>query len=237
MQLRIDRILSDMGLSSRSQTKRLAKAGRILVNGTPVRDPAFKCDPEQAEILIDGQALCYQRHLYLMMNKPAGYVSATEDKHDPTVLELLPADMRRRCPAPAGRLDKDAEGLLLLTDDGDLAHRIISPGKQVWKGYYVRHEGKLGPEDQAAFAAGLDAGGGLLCRPARLELLSEGEAMVYVTEGKFHQVKRMLASRGAPVTYLKRLSVGGLKLDPDLAPGAFRDLEPMELEAIFGENM
>ena len=237
MLLRIDRILSDMGLATRSEAKRLAKEGRILVDGAAVRSSDTKVDPERARIFLNGEELHYRQHVCVMLNKPAGYVSATEDKHDPVVLELLPEDLRRRGLAPAGRQDKDAEGLLLLTDDGDLAHRIITPAKNVWKRYYVRHQGTLGPADQAAFEAGLDAGGGLLCKPARLELISENEAYVYLTEGKFHQVKRMLASRGAPVEYLKRLSVGGLELDPNLEIGEYRELLPEEIEKIFGNDM
>ena len=237
MLLRIDRILSDLGLASRSETKRLVREGRILADGATVKRPDQKYDPETAEIYLNGQRIQYEKYVYIMLHKPAGYVSATEDKHDPTVLELLPEPLRRPGAAPAGRLDKDAEGLLLLTDDGDLAHRIISPDKQVWKRYYVQHDGCLGQADIDAFAAGLDAGGGLVCRPARLEICSGQEAIVSIQEGKFHQVKRMLASRGAKVLYLKRLSIGGLQLDPELEKGSFRFLSQAEIRQIFEDGM
>ena len=167
-----------------------------------------------------------------MLNKPAGDLTATEDRRQETVLDLLPPELRRRALSPVGRLDKDTEGLLLLTNDGQLAHRLLSPKSHVDKVYYARVDGALEPGDIAAFAAGMTLGDGLECLPAGLEILSPTEALVTLREGKFHQVKRMLAARGKPVLYLKRLSMGRLRLDPALAPGAWRMLTEEERSAL-----
>ena len=173
-----------------------------------------------------------ERFTYVMLHKPAGVLSATEDTRQQTVLDLLPPELRRRSLSPVGRLDKDTEGLLLLTNDGALAHRLLAPRSHVDKVYYARVEGALEPADAAAFAAGMTLGDGLECLPAGLEILSPWECLVTLREGKFHQVKRMLAARGKPVTYLKRLSMGPLRLDPELAPGAFRMLTAEEKKAL-----
>ncbi|MEE0416372.1 MAG: 16S rRNA pseudouridine(516) synthase, partial [Oscillospiraceae bacterium] len=179
----------------------------------------------------DGHPIAYQEYHYLMLHKPAGCVTATEDRRDKTVMDYLPDNLRRGL-SPVGRLDKDTEGLLLLTNDGLLAHRLLAPRSHVDKVYYARVEGALEPADAAAFAAGMTLGDGLECLPAGLEILSPGECLVTLREGKFHQVKRMLAARGKPVTYLKRLSMGPLRLDPELAPGAFRMLTAEEKKAL-----
>lgn len=229
---RLDKIIASTGRFSRREVKLLARQGRILVDGRAVRDTAEKADPETAEILVDGEPLCYRRCTWVMLHKPAGYLSATEDGRGPTVLDLLPAELRRQGLFPVGRLDKDTEGLLLLTNDGALAHRLLAPRSHVDKVYYARVEGALEPADAAAFAAGMTLGDGLECLPAGLEILSPGECLVTLREGKFHQVKRMLAARGKPVTYLKRLSMGPLRLDPELAPGAFRMLTAEEKKAL-----
>ena len=167
-----------------------------------------------------------------MLHKPAGCLTATEDRRQETVLDLLPPELRRRALSPVGRLDKDTEGLLLLTNDGQLAHRLRSPKSHVDKVYYARVDGAREPGDIAAFAAGMTLGDGLECLPAGLEILSPTEALVTLREGKFHQVKRMLAARGKPVLYLKRLSMGRLRLDPALAPGAWRMLTEEERSAL-----
>ena len=183
-------------------------------------------------LYLNGQPVETERFTYVMLHKPAGVLSATEDSRQQTVLDLLPPELRRRSLSPVGRLDKDTEGLLLLTNDGLLAHRLLAPRSHVDKVYYARVEGALEPADAAAFAAGMTLGDGLECLPAGLEILSPGECLVTLREGKFHQVKRMLAARGKPVTYLKRLSMGPLRLDPELAPGAFRMLTAEEKKAL-----
>ena len=192
----------------------------------------MKVDPQAAVILLDGEPLGYEKFTYVMLHKPAGVLTATEDRRQETVLDLLPPELRRRALSPVGRLDKDTEGLLLLTNDGQLAHRLLSPKSHVDKVYYARVDGALEPGDIAAFAAGMTLGDGLECLPAGLEILSPTEALVTLREGKFHQVKRMLAARGKPVLYLKRLSMGRLRLDPALAPGAWRMLTEEERSAL-----
>ena len=187
----------------------------------------------QAIITVAGETISLCRFTYVMLHKPAGVLTATEDRKQPTVLDLLPPELRRIGLAPVGRLDKDTEGLLLLTNDGALAHRLLSPKSHVDKVYYARVEGTLEPADTAAFAAGMTLGDGLCCLPAGLEILSPGEALVTLREGKFHQVKRMLAARGAPVLYLKRLSMGPLTLDDSLAAGAYRLLRAEEISALY----
>ena len=194
-----------------------------------------KADPSVSRILVDGADLGWQAHTYVMLNKPAGVLTATEDQRQKTVLDLLPEDLRRRGLFPVGRLDKDTEGLLLLTNDGELAHRLLSPKKHVDKVYYARLDQPLAPADCAAFAEGVVLADGARCRPALLQLLGDGrEALITLREGKFHQVKRMTASRGAAVVYLKRLSMGPLALDKALTPGSFRYLTAEEVAKIGG---
>ena len=177
---------------------------------------------------VDGRPIVTEKYLYLMLHKPAGVVSSTQDPRDRTVLDLLPRDLRGRDLFPVGRLDKDTEGLLLLTNDGPLAHELLAPGRHVEKVYYAQVDGELTEEDRAAFAGGLTLGDGTVCRPAGLEILPPADrCLVTIQEGKYHQVRRMLASRGKPVRYLKRLSMGPLSLDPALPAGAWR---PLSLE-------
>ena len=205
------------------------------VDGRIAASAEDKCDPLTARISVNGEELFYREHTYVMLHKPAGVLSATEDGRGETVLDLLAPEYRKIGLFPVGRLDKDTEGLLLLTDDGELAHALLSPKKHVDKVYYARVSGRLAPEDCAAFEAGMTLGDGLECLPAGLEILAAGETsecLVTLREGKFHQVKRMLAARGKPVTYLKRLSMGPLRLDPELAPGAFRMLTAEEKKAL-----
>ena len=229
---RLDKIISATGKKSRREVREMVRQGRVLVDGKPAPAADMKVDPQTAVILVDGEPLGYEKFTYVMLHKPAGVLTATEDRRQETVLDLLPPELRRRALSPVGRLDKDTEGLLLLTNDGQLAHRLLSPKSHVDKVYYARVDGALEPGDIAAFAAGMTLGDGLECLPAGLEILSPTEALVTLREGKFHQVKRMLAARGKPVLYLKRLSMGRLRLDPALAPGAWRMLTEEERSAL-----
>ena len=229
---RLDKIISATGKKSRREVREMVRQGRVLVDGKPAPAADMKVDPQTAVILLDGEPLGYEKFTYVMLHKPAGVLTATEDRRQETVLDLLPPELRRRALSPVGRLDKDTEGLLLLTNDGQLAHRLLSPKSHVDKVYYARVDGALEPGDIAAFAAGMTLGDGLECLPAGLEILSPTEALVTLREGKFHQVKRMLAARGKPVLYLKRLSMWRLRLDPALAPGAWRMLTEEERSAL-----
>ena len=188
---------------------------------------------EVAIITVAGETISLCRFTYVMLHKPAGVLTATEDRKQPTVLDLLPPELRRIGLAPVGRLDKDTEGLLLLTNDGELAHRLLSPKYHVEKRYFARVDGELSATDAEAFARGMTLGDGLECLPAGLELLPGHACIVTLREGKFHQVKRMLAARGAPVLYLKRLSMGPLTLDDSLAAGAYRLLRAEEISALY----
>lgn len=229
---RLDKLLAGTGKWSRREVKALVRQGLVRVDGRLAASAEDKLDPAAAIITVAGETISLCRFTYVMLHKPAGVLTATEDRKQPTVLDLLPPELRRIGLAPVGRLDKDTEGLLLLTNDGALAHRLLAPRSHVDKVYYARVEGALEPADAAAFAAGMTLGDGLECLPAGLEILSPGECLVTLREGKFHQVKRMLAARGKPVTYLKRLSMGPLRLDPELAPGAFRMLTAEEKKAL-----
>ena len=208
---RLDKLLASTGRWSRREAKQLIKEGRVLVDGRLAGRGEEKADPASAAILVDGVPLALRRHTYVMLHKPAGVLSATEDPRQRTVLDLLPPELRRGL-FPVGRLDKDTEGLLLLTDDGDLAHRLLSPKNHVDKVYHARLDRPLGPADQAAFAQGIT-----------------------LHEGKFHQIKRMAASRGAAVCWLKRLSMGPLQLDPALEKGEYRLLTHKEVAKIGGK--
>ena len=232
---RLDKLLTSTGRWSRSEAKRLVKEGRVLVNGHLAASPEEKYDPETVSLAVNGEAVPLRRFVYVMLHKPAGVLSATEDGRGKTVLELLPPEYRKRGLFPVGRLDKDTEGLLLLTDDGALAHELLSPKKHVDKVYYARVEGELTEADSRAFAEGMTLGDGLVCLPAGLEILTAGEkseALVTLREGKFHQIKRMLAARGKPVVYLKRLSMGTLRLDETLPKGGWRELSEEEADAL-----
>lgn len=225
---RLDKFLSDSGAGTRSQVKLLLKGGRVTVDGARETDGSRKVDPDREEICLDGERQGGKRRIVLMLNKPAGYVTATRDAREKTVMELLPERYRREEISPVGRLDKDTEGLLLLTNDGNLLHRLISPGKGVAKTYYACHQGVAGEADQTAFAQGIVLGDGTKCRGAVLEILEPGKCMVTVTEGKYHQVRRMMASRGLTVTYLERRREGPLTLGA-LERGAVRELTNGEI--------
>lgn len=227
---RLDKIIANRGIASRREVKELVRQGRVLVDGAPAPSADMKVSLETAAVTVDGVAVSGERYTYLLLHKPAGVLTATEDRRQPTVMDLLPQQYRRL--APVGRLDKDTEGLLLLTDDGELTHRLLSPRYHVDKVYYARVEGTPDQTDAAAFAAGLLLGDGLQCLPARLELLGGDACLVTLREGKFHQVKRMLASRGKPVRYLKRLAMGPLRLEDTLKTGQWRLLTPEELSAL-----
>ena len=230
---RLDKFLCDSGAGTRSQVKLILKAGRVTVDGTVERDNSRKIDPAKQTICLDGEALGGKRRIVVMLNKPAGFVTATEDKNERTVMELLPPEIRAQDVKPVGRLDKATEGLLLFTNDGDLLHRLISPKKEVPKIYYARHEGTATGEDVAAFASGLTLGDGTVCLPAKLEPMGAGESLVTVCEGKYHQVRRMMASRGMPVTYLERRQEGALTLG-DLPRGKVRELTEQEIRMLEG---
>ena len=228
---RLDKFLCDSGAGTRSQVKLMLKAGRVTVDGKPEKDNSRKVDPETQVICLDGTVLGGKRRIVLMLNKPEGFVTATEDKLDRTVMELLPPEYKHLDLKPVGRLDKATEGLLLFTNDGDLLHRLISPKKEVPKVYYAKHEGTVGAEDVAAFAAGLTLRDGLNCLPAVLEPLGAGESLITVCEGKYHQVRRMMASRNMTVFYLERRQEGNLRLG-NLPRGQVRELTEEELSEL-----
>ena len=233
--IRLDKFLCDSGIGTRSQVKEILKAGRAAVDGKTVRDPGQKIDPEKQKIVLDGEILAgLKKRTVLMLHKPAGYVTATEDASQKTVMELLPGKYQKL--KPVGRLDKETEGLLLFTDDGDLLHSLISPRKQVSKVYYARHEGTAGTEDVQAFLEGLTLRDGTRCLPALLEPLGPGESRITVCEGKYHQVRRMMASRQMTVTYLKREQEGPLSLE-NLPKGDMRELSEEEIGKLTGETV
>ncbi len=230
---RLDKLLAGTGKWSRREVKALVRQGLVRVDGRLAASAEDKLDPAAAVVTVAGETISLCRFTYVMLHKPAGVLTATEDRKQPTVLDLLPLELRRIGLAPVGRLDKDTEGLLLLTNDGELAHRLLSPKYHVDKRYLARVDGELSAADAEAFARGMTLGGGLECLPAGLEVLPDRVCIVTLREGKFHQVKRMLAARGAPVLYLKRLSMGPLTLDDSLAAGAYRLLRAEEILALY----
>ena len=232
---RLDKLLAGTGRWSRREVKDLVRPGRVMVNGVTARSGDEKYEREGLVLTVDGENVLAPRFTYLMLHKPAGLVSATEDTREPTVLELLPQHLRKIGLFPAGRLDKDTEGLLLLTNDGDLAHALLSPRRHVDKVYLARVDGVLDEGDIKAFEAGMTLGDGLVCLPAELEILEPpNQGLVTLREGKYHQVKRMLSAVGKPVVYLKRLTMGPLALDGALAAGEWRELTEEELGELRG---
>ena len=225
---RLDKFLCDSGVGTRSQVKAILKSGRVTVDGKPEKDNSRKIDPAKNVICLDGEVLGGKRRVVAMLNKPAGFVTATEDPVEKTVMELLPAEMKYLDLKPVGRLDKATEGLLLFTNDGDLLHRLISPKKEVPKVYYAQHEGTATEEDVQAFASGLTLRDGTVCLPAKLEPIGPGESLITVCEGKYHQVRRMMASRNMTVTYLERRQEGCLTLG-ELPRGQVRELTEAEV--------
>lgn len=235
---RLDRYLSEAGVESRRKIKEVVRAGRVSVNGTVVRSPESKVDETKDEICLDGRHIsAAPKRIVLMMHKPAGCVTAARDPEFPTVMEYLPDPYKKLM--PVGRLDKETEGLLLFTNDGDLAHRLLAPKSRIEKTYYAEHLGIAGEGDIAAFQEGCVLKDGTVCLPAGLEILGEGKCLVRVMEGKYHQVRRMLASRGLPVSYLRRIAEGGVQLG-DLPCGKTRELTEYEIESLesvqFDEN-
>lgn len=228
---RLDKILSEAGVGSRKELRAAIRAGRVTVDGKTARDESAKFDETAVTIKLDGETVELLRPALIVLNKPAGFLTAADDPRQKTVMDLIPERYRRFGVMPVGRLDKDTEGLLLLTNDGNLAHRIISPKHGVWKTYYCEHEGTASKEDVCAFSAGLLLADGLNCLPARLIPLGEGKSAVRVQEGKFHQVRRMMAARGMPLSYLKRVAEGGLWLGA-LAPGEVAELDIGQTEQL-----
>jgi 16S rRNA pseudouridine516 synthase len=230
--MRLDKFLCNMQLGTRSQVKELIKKGNISVNGNIVKAADLKIDENSDDISYMGESLRYQSFYYYMLNKPAGVVTATKDNIDKTVMDLIDGDGRKDL-FPVGRLDKDTEGLLLITNDGGLSHKLLSPKKHVAKTYYVECDGKLTNEGMEKLESGIDIGDDKLTLPARVELLSQGDnsyrIKLTITEGRFHQIKRMVAAVGGEVTYLKRLSMGTLLLDDNLEKGQYRPLTEQEI--------
>lgn len=232
---RIDKILSNLGYGSRSELKKFCKNGLVKVNGKVINNPGVQVDVENDEIIFDGEKVTYKEFIYLMLNKPDGYISATFDKRDPIVLDLIDKEDLVFEPFPVGRLDKDTEGLLVLTNDGQLAHRVLSPKKHVPKTYYAKIEGVVTEDDIKAFAKGVTLDDGYETMPAELVILKSDEISeieLTIHEGKFHQVKRMFESVDKKVIYLKRLSMGKLQLDKNLALGEYRELTDEEIKMI-----
>ena len=246
---RLDKIIASTGRWSRREVKDLVRQGRVTVDDVPARSAEEKVDPEQAVIAVNGEKLNWRRYTWVMLNKPAGYLSATEDGRGATVLDLLPQDLQRQGLFPVGRLDKDTEGLLLITNDGALSHDLLAPGKHVWKTYFVRVQGILEDKDIERLENGMDIGDDRMTLPAKVKRLdavslslsaddpgypgdTESCLELSICEGRFHQVKRMLAGVGHPVLYLKRLSMGSLRLDEALKQGEYRRLTPEEIAAL-----
>lgn len=234
--MRLDKFLCETGFGTRSQVKELLKKGQVTVNGVAAKRPEQKIDEHKDQITCQGKTASYEKYVYYMLHKPAGVVSATEDKREKTVLDLLKSEDRRDGIFPVGRLDKDTEGFLLLTDDGDLAHRLLSPRKHVDKTYYAKIAGSVTEAHIERFREGLDIGDEKKTLPAMLEILASktetSEIRITIHEGRFHQVKRMFEAVGCKVTYLKRLSMGAVALDETLAPGDYRPLNEKERELL-----
>ncbi len=228
--MRLDKYLADMGLGTRSEIKKAVRSGRVSVDGRAVTDPAAKVGPEEV-VLFDGTAVTYEPYVYYMLHKPAGVISASEDRRERTCVDLID-ETRRRDLFPVGRLDRDTEGLLLITNDGDLCHRLLTPSRHVDKVYYARVSGRVTEADVRGFADGLRVDADFRAMPAQLRILrsdSVSEVEIVIREGKFHQIKRMFRAVGKEVLYLKRLSMGSLTLDPALQPGTWRRLTAEEL--------
>ncbi|WKV07659.1 pseudouridine synthase [Thermoanaerobacterium sp. CMT5567-10] len=233
--MRIDKLLSNMGFGTRREVKDFIKEGLVTVNGRTVNDPGLIIETDKDDIIFNDEKISYRKYIYIMMNKPKGVISATYDPSEKTVLELLPDDIKARKVFPAGRLDKDTEGLLLLTNDGILAHKLLSPKKHVYKKYYAEISGFIDEDDISLFSNGIVLDDGYKTMPADLEIISSGSiSKVYVSikEGKYHQIKRMFESLGSKVIYLKRLSMGYLNLDENLKEGEWRELTDDELKLL-----
>ncbi|AHI56788.1 pseudouridine synthase [Listeria ivanovii] len=227
--MRLDKLLSHTGYGSRREVKPLLKSGSVTVNGTIQKDSKLQVNPEKDQITVHGNPVTYQEFVYFMLHKPQNVVSATEDNLSETVIDLLAQEDTLTNPFPVGRLDKDTEGLLIITNDGTLAHNLLSPKKHIDKTYYAKIEGDVTVADVEAFQTGITLDDGYTCKSAHLEIITPNEINVTIQEGKFHQVKRMFAATGKTVTYLKRISMGKLKLDEALRLGEYRPLTDEEL--------
>lgn len=233
--MRVDKLLSNVGVASRAELKKYCKQGLISVNGKVINNPGVQVDSENDDVRFNGEKIVYREFVYIMLNKPDGYISATFDKYDPIVLDLIDQSYLVFEPFPVGRLDKDTEGLLVITNDGQLAHRVLSPKKHVPKTYYAKIQGKVTEEDILAFEKGVILDDGYETMPSQLKILKSddmSEIELTIHEGKFHQVKRMFESVGKKVVYLKRLSMGKLKLDESLKLGEYRELTEEEVKLI-----
>ena len=233
---RLDKILVSQGVGSRSDVQKQIRQGRVTVDRVTVHDPAEKIDPDRAALAVDGRPLRYRRHLYIMMNKPPGLLCVSRDPRQKTVLDLLPPALWRSGLFPAGRLDKDTVGLTLITDDGDFAHRMLSPRRHVDKTYHAVVDGPVTDEQVSAFTKGLLLEDGTLCLPAKLQVLkAESHPLVEIVirEGKYHQIKRMFGAFGHKVLWLKRVAIGGLRLDERLKEGEFRELSDEEIGRVW----
>lgn len=234
--MRLDKLLSETGYGSRRQVKKLIKGKQVRIDGELILTDNYNADSQLQEILVAGKKVTHNTHVYYMLNKPNGVVSAVRDEENPTVLDLLAHEDIRAGLFPVGRLDKDTEGLLLITDNGQLAHQLLVPHKEIFKTYEVKVNGLATTEDQETFAKGIIFHGGIQCKPAKLTILaqspSESHVLLSISEGKFHQVKKMFLSVGKKVTYLKRLTMGPLTLDEDLAVGTYRPLNQIELDLL-----
>ncbi|AWZ47849.1 16S rRNA pseudouridine(516) synthase [Hathewaya limosa] len=237
---RLDKVLANLGYGTRKEVKGLVKRGEVLINGNKVKDSAIKVDPYKDEIIVGEEKIVYKEFIYLMMNKPDGVVSATFDNYDETVIDLLEEEDKVFEPFPVGRLDKDTVGLLLLTNDGELNHKLISPKKHVDKVYYAQIDREVDKKDINAFEKGIVLDDGYKCMPGKLEILDSTEdgsnVLVTIQEGKFHQVKRMFQSREKKVVYLKRQSFGPIDLDEELNEGEYRELTDEEINLLKNLN-
>ena len=235
--IRLDKFLADSGIGTRSEVKKQIKNQMVTVNGVPVKDVSMKISPDTDEILVSGEKISYSEYQYIMFHKPAGCVTAHTDQLHKTVMDYLPVTLHKKL-SPVGRLDLDTEGLLLITDDGVLSHNLLAPGKHVPKTYFARIQGMVTEQEIQRFAEGLDIGDEKQTQPAKLEIQStdslngQSEILLTITEGRFHQVKRMCQAVGREVIYLKRVSMGSLSLDPKLAPCAWRFLTDEEVQGL-----
>ena len=231
---RLDKIIASQGKYSRSEVKKLVKAGLVMLNGEKVKSADVKADAEKDTVTVDGEIISYKKHIYIMLNKPEGVVSATDDPIHKTVIDLVPPALFRQGLFPAGRLDGDTTGFVLITDDGDFAHRILSPKNHIMKTYHATLDHSLTDEDIIKFTEGIELRDGTLCLEAQVKMISEYPpvAEVKIHEGKYHQVKRMFAALGNKVIALRRVKMGGLDLDESLREGECREITAQELEAI-----
>jgi 16S rRNA pseudouridine516 synthase len=235
---RIDKIIASQGKYSRSEVKKLVKDGRVTIDGKAIKSSDIKADPNQNDIAIDGKCISYKKHLYIMLNKPQGVVSATEDTDHKTVIDLVPKELKRDGLFPAGRLDGDTVGFVLITDDGDFAHRILSPKNHIMKTYHATLQRPVTQEDINAFKNGIELKDGTLCLEAQVKPLDNDKPMaeIKICEGKYHQVKRMFAALGNKVVFLKRVQMGNLPLDENLEEGQCREITAEELILIQKTN-